>query len=196
MTMTGFASATSRVADRKARASPTVSMYRTMASVCGSSPRWSMRSPQPTSAIDPSETIVLKPTCSRRLQSRMAVMSAPLCPTNATRPRRAIVVANVAFRPDTGLMTPRQFGPMSRMPCARACSTSARSSAAPSGPTSLKPAEMTMTFRHPARPQSATRSGIVAGGVTMTASSGRSGRSLTVGCAAMPRTDRRLGFTG
>ena len=155
-----------------------------------------MRSPQPTSAIDPSETMELKPTFSRRLQSRMAVMSAPLWPTKATRPRPAIVDANVAFRPDTGLMTPRQLGPMRRMSWARACSTSARSSAAPSGPTSLNPAEMTMTFRQPARPHSATRSGIVAGGVTMTASSTRSGRSLTLGCAAIPSTDGRLGFTG
>ena len=117
-----------------------------------------MRSPQPTSAIEPSDTMLLKPTRSRRLQSRIAVMSAPLWPMNATRPRPASVDAKVAFKPDTGLMTPRQFGPMSRMSWARAWSTSARSSAAPSGPTSLKPAEMTMTLPIPAPPHSATRS--------------------------------------
>ena len=86
-----------------------------------------MRSPQPTSAMEPSETMELKPTCSRRLQSRMAVMSAPLWPMKETRPFRAMPAANVAFRPEMGLMTPRQLGPMTRMPVRRACSTTASS---------------------------------------------------------------------
>ena len=41
------------------------------------------------------------------------------------------------------LITPRQFGPISGMPAARTLSRSLASSAAPSCPTSLKPAEMT-----------------------------------------------------
>ena len=56
-----------------------------------------------------------------------------------------------------GLITPRQLGPMSRMPWARAWSMSARSSAAPSRTDLLKPAEMTMTLPM-RRPHSATRS--------------------------------------
>ena len=92
-----------------------------------------MRSPQPTSAMEPSDTMELKPTFSRSAQSRTAVTSAPVWLTNATRPRGAMAAANVAFNPVTGLITPRQLGPMSRMPYRRAASTAWRSSSAPSG---------------------------------------------------------------
>ena len=145
MTMMGLVRATSRAADRKLRASPTVSMYITMASVSRSLPRWSMRSPQPTSAIEPSDTMELKPTFSRSAQSSTAVTSAPLWLMNATRPRGAMAAANVALRPLTGLITPRQLGPMSRIRCRRASAATWRSSSAPSPPISLNPAEMTMT---------------------------------------------------
>ena len=40
----------------------------------------------------------------------------------ATEPGRAMVVANVAFKPESGLMTPRQLGPMTRILAARASS--------------------------------------------------------------------------
>ena len=42
-------------------------------------------------------------------------------------------------------MTPRQFGPTTRIPYRRAASSTWRSSAAPSAPTSLNPAEMMIT---------------------------------------------------
>ena len=44
---------------------------------------------------------------------------------------------------------PRQFGPISRAPWKRASATSSRSRAAPSAPTSAKPAEITQTARVP-----------------------------------------------
>jgi len=116
ITMMGLVSATSRAAEMNERASPTVSMYITIASVSRSLPRWSMRSPQPTSAMEPRDTMELKPTFSRSAQSRTAVTRAPDWLTNATRPRGAMAAANVALRPVTGLITPRQLGPMSRMP--------------------------------------------------------------------------------
>ena len=78
-------------------------------------PRYSIRSPHPTSTIDPTETNALNPTFWLRLQSSTAVQSAPDWLTNATFPGRAIPAANVAFRPLCGLITPRQFGPMIRM---------------------------------------------------------------------------------
>jgi hypothetical protein len=109
----------------------------------------------------------LKPTCSRRLQSRMAVMSAPLCPMNETRPFFAMPAAKVALSPEMGFMTPRQLGPMTRMPKRRACSATASSSAAPSAPISLKPAEMTTVVGTPASPHSAMMPGIEGAGVTM-----------------------------
>src|ERR1039458_8112591 len=57
----------------------------------------------------------LKPTISFRLQSRTAVQSAPLWLMKPTDPGRATVVAKVAFIPESGLITPRQFGPMIRI---------------------------------------------------------------------------------
>ena len=132
-------------------------------------------SPQPTSAMDPRLVIDENPTFSWRLQSRTAVRSAPLWLTNATWPTGAMAAAKVAFSPVTGLMTPRQLGPMTRTPCLRASSTTWRSSSAPSGPTSLNPAEMTTTARTPASPHWAMRAGTVGGGVTMTARSTGSG---------------------
>jgi hypothetical protein len=48
-----------------------------------------MRSPQLTSIIEPIETNALNPTCSAKLQSKIAVQSAPLWLRNATRPGRA-----------------------------------------------------------------------------------------------------------
>ena len=61
------------------------------------------------------ETKALKPTISLRLQSRTAVHSAPLWLMKPTMPGRAMAVAKVAFRPESGLITPRQLGPMMRM---------------------------------------------------------------------------------
>ena len=91
--------------------------------------------------------------------------------TNPTRPGFAIPAANVAFIRSIGFMTPRQFGPTTRMPYRRAASSTCDSSAAPSSPTSLNPALMMITPRTPAAPQSATSWGAVFAGVTMTARS-------------------------
>ncbi len=155
-----------------------------------------MRSPQPTSAMEPSETIELKPAPSRRLQSRMAVMSAPDWPMKLTRPLLAMPAANVALRPDMGLITPRQLGPMMRMPYSLALATRSRSSLAPSSPTSLKPAEMTTAVGTPASPHSSMMPGIDTAGVTMTARSTFSGMDAMLLWAWMPRTLGRLGLTG
>ena len=57
----------------------------------------------------------LKPTCSRKLQSKMAVQRAPLWLMNPTFPGNAMPRAKVALSPVRGLMTPRQLGPMMRM---------------------------------------------------------------------------------
>ena len=123
----------------------------------------------------------LKPTISLRLQSRTAVHSAPLWLMKPTEPGRAMVVAKVAFRPESGLITPRQLGPMTRMPAACASSSSCRSRAAPSGPISLKPAEMTTAPRTPFSPHSRMMPGMEGGGVTMTARSTCSGMSESEG---------------
>jgi len=74
-----------------------------------------MRSPQPTSIIDPTETNALNPTFSSRLQSRTAVQSAPLWLMNPTLPERAMALATVALSPVSGLITPRLSGPTTRI---------------------------------------------------------------------------------
>ena len=140
-----------------------------------------MRSPQPTSSIEPMETNALNPTFSRRLQSRTAVQSAPLWLIKPTLPRRAMVVANVAFRPEVGLITPRQFGPMIRMFPRRACASSWRSNSTPAGPVSLNPAEMTMAPFTPTSTHSRIMFGTVIAGVTTTARSTGSDRAPMFG---------------
>ena len=167
-----------------------------MLRVCGSSPKYSMRSPQPTSSMEPIERNALKPTCSRRLQSRIAVQIAPLWLTSATLPGRAIVVAKVAFNPARGLITPRQLGPMMRMRPRLASSSTWRSSSAPALPASLKPAEMMIAPFTPAATHSRTTPGTVLAGVTITARSTLSGTAATVGYARIPSTLVRFGLTG
>jgi hypothetical protein len=85
--------------------------------------------------------------CSRFAQSSTAVTSAPDWLTKPTLPRPAMPFAKVALNPATGFMIPRQFGPTIRIPLARAVSRMRPSSARPSGPVSLKPAEMMIAAR-------------------------------------------------
>ena len=96
-------------------------------------------------------------------------------------PGRAMAPAKVAFRPVIGFITPRQFGPMTRIRPRRACSRTRRSSSIPSAPVSLKPAEMMIAPRTPASTHSAIRSGTAGAGVTMTARSTRSGTAAMLG---------------
>ena len=86
-----------------------------------------------------------------------------------------MALATVAFRPVIGLMTPRLSGPMTRIRPRRACSRIRRSSAAPSAPISLNPAEMMTTARTPASTHSPIRSGTIGAGVATMARSIESG---------------------
>src|SRR5271157_4503090 len=104
--------------------------------------------------------------------------------------------ATEAFRPVIGLITPRLFGPMTRIRPRPAWSMIRRSSAAPSAPISLNPAEATMAARTPASTHSPIRSGTVGAGVATMARSTRSGTSPMRGWALIPSTLRRFGLTG
>ena len=106
---------------------------------------------------------------------------APLWLRKPTLPGRAIAPAKVALRPVSGFITPRQFGPMIRMPPRRACSMIRRSSSTPSGPISLKPAEMMIAPWTPASTHSPMMPGTVGAGVTMTARSTGSGTAVMLG---------------
>ena len=76
-------------------------------------------------------------------QSSTAVPSAPDCVRNASFPPLGVPPAKLAFSPVTGLMIPRQFGPMMRNVVPLMMSMSCASSATPGGPISLNPAEIT-----------------------------------------------------
>ena len=99
----------------------------------------------------PSETTLEKPTLLGCAQSSIAVHIAPDCETRPMVPGSGAAMREGRVQPVAGRMMPRQFGPMSRRRWRRAFSSIARSSAAPAGPVSAKPPEMTMAVRVPAR---------------------------------------------
>ena len=104
-------------------------------------------------------------------------MSAPLWLRNPTLPGRAMPEAKVALRPVIGFITPRQLGPTVRIRPCRASSRVCLSSSAPSGPVSLKPAEIMIAPPTPASTHSLMICGTVGAGAAMTASSTRAGTS-------------------
>ena len=88
-----------------------------------------------------------KPKLRSAAKSRTAVHSAPLWEMNETFPALGMRAEKLAFKrtAGSGLMTPRQFGPISRTPASRQVATRRSSIARPSGPISRNPAE-TMTM--------------------------------------------------
>ena len=114
----------------------------------------------------------------------------------ATLPGSAIPLLNVAFRPISGFITPRQFGPMSRIPPRRACFKTCCSNSRPAVPSSRNPAEITIAPLTPASAHCSITDGTLAAGVTTTAKSTFSGTAAIFGYAFIPSTFARLGFTG
>ena len=98
-------------------------------------------------------------------------------------PGGGMVGAKVAFSetPSSVLRRPMQLGPTSRIPKSRQTPASRRSRSAPSGPTSLKPAEMTTTPFTPFSPHSRTTSRTCSLGTTTTARSTGPGMCPTDG---------------
>ena len=131
------------------------------------------------------------------LQSRIAVSSAPLWLRNATLPALGARLANVASKPITGFMIPRQLGPITRMePDPRCnCSRILCSSAVPSAPRSRNPAEITTAAFTPASTHSPIKPGTVVAGVTTMARSTSAGTSPMLGNARTPHTSLCLGLT-
>ena len=124
------------------------------------------------------------------------MQSAPDWLMKPSRPGRAIERAKVALKLETGLITPRQFGPTTRIPPFRASSSTCRSSASPSAPSSLKPALMMTAPLTPFCAHSRITAGTALEGVEMTASSQSPGIAETEGYAFTPSTLGRFGLTG
>jgi hypothetical protein len=85
---------------------------------------------------------LLSPSLPACAQSRMAVPSAPDCDMNAIGPPGGMPAEKEAFMGVVVSITPRQLGPMRRIPHVREISTNSRSRSSPSLPASRNPALM------------------------------------------------------
>jgi hypothetical protein len=112
-----------------------------------------------------------------------AVPSAPDWLKKPTRPRPGMVAASVAFSRTAGsvLAMPRQLGPTTRRPYARAMRTSSSCLARPSGPVSPKPEETTISPRTPFSAHSFTTSITPSAGTASTARSTSPSMAVTLG---------------
>ncbi|MCY1231900.1 hypothetical protein D9M72_443620 [compost metagenome] len=96
----------------------------------------------------------------------------------------------------TGLIRPKQFGPINRMPCAAATATTSRSSASPSGPASENLDVMMMPALAPRSAQAAISPFTLSRGKAMMTMSGAVGVALTLGKVLMPNSESRPGLIG
>ncbi len=166
--------------------------------MAGSSSQYCNRSLPLTSARLPADTNVDSPIARRPADWSAARPRAPASEKNPARPLGGSASANVALSRISGavLMTPRQFGPITRIPLARAVATSARSAARPAAPCSLNPPDMTTSPRTRLRAHSSITCATAGAGTASTARSMSSGTSLTVGDARTLATWLTSGCTG
>ena len=113
--------------------------------------------------------------------SSRARPSAPLCDEKPMLPAGRMRGAKVAFSRHEETAMPRQFGPISRAPCARTSASSCSWRRMPSGPVSAKPAEITQSARVPLRSASSAAASTRSPGTQMTARSTLSGMSAIEG---------------
>ena len=106
---------------------------------------------------------------------------APDCDMKAIEPIEGVPAANEAFIGTKGSITPRQLGPMIRMPYRRAMSSSSLSLLAPSSPASRNPALITTAPLAPFLPDSSRTVATNLLGTTMTTRSMGPGTSSTDG---------------
>ncbi len=116
------------------------------------------------------------------------------------RPGRGKPVSNealkIGYQPRRTTNKPRQFGPSSRIPPARAASSIRACAAAPASPVSAKPAVNTIAAAVPRAASAATAAIAGSTGMATIATSGTSGRSATEGYARKPWISERFGLTG
>src|SRR3954468_21866959 len=123
---TGLVRPTVRASRANFRGLPKLSRCRSTTSVAGSVAQYWSRSLPLTSARLPAETNVDRPRLRLRARSRSATPRAPDWAKNPTRPRPGTIGARLAFSRTSGSVftMPRQFGPTTRIPEARAAATS------------------------------------------------------------------------
>ena len=104
--------------------------------------------------------------------------------------------AKVAFRPGPAEKIPRQFGPISRAPCARTLASSCSWRRTPSMPVSANPAEITQRARVPFAIAASASASTMSPGTQKTARSTTSGMSAIDGYAFTPAIEGAFGLTG
>ena len=164
----------------------------------GSSSQYCRRSLVETSALFPTLTNDDTPSCNRWAAARIASPRAPLCVAMAMWPEGGKADVNVALRRMAGSVfnSPKQFGPIMRMPFCRRVSTSRSWASFPSGPDSAKPEEITITDLMPLPAHSLMTGSTASRGTTITARSTASAIAVTDEKAVKPAMVVVLGFTG
>ena len=117
---------------------------------------------------------------SRDSASAVAKPSPPDCMTSPATPGLGCAAANVASRPIPGTATPKQFGPISRMPCRR------QAASKPARVASSSPEVITTHARTPRWPHCSAVSTRAAAGTAITARSTCPGRSAGEARAGSP----------
>src|SRR5690606_12117461 len=157
-----------------------------------------IRSLPETSALLPSDTKLEIPQPLWEAWSSTAMPTAPDCEATASPPARGGSGAKLASSLTFGsvLMTPRQFGPTSRIPAERAIRTSSAWLACPAAPVSENPAVSTTAARVPAWVASLSTPATWSAGTAITTSSAGPGNSERDGYAGTPAITEARGLTG
>ena len=123
------------------------------------------------------------------------VIRAPDWESRPTAPAGGGDSAKLALSRADGRSTPRQLGPMRRMPPRRAAATISSCSRRPSSPISEKPAEMMIAWPTPAAAASGIRAGMKRGGMATTMRSTGRPMAARLSYTGSPRIVPPLGLT-
>src|SRR6185312_324274 len=179
--ITGLVRASARARRVNLRGLPNDSRYSRTTSVRSSDCQYWSRSLPETSARFPAETNEDRPSPRPAASARIAMPSAPDWQKNPTRPGGGTTGARVPLSRTARLVltSPRQLGPITRIPFALARATMCRWAEAPDSSASANPAVITTNPCTPLARQDSTTSATDAAGTVTTARSTGSGMSVT-----------------
>ena len=139
---------------------------------------------------------LLNPISAARDMSTIAARIDPDCEKYPTVPGRGNAPPKLALSGVAGHMIPMQLGPMNRIPADLAVRTSACSSSAPSGPSSLNPDETTIAALTPLSAHACIAATACLAATTITARSTGPSIDLRSGYDLSPCTSWQVGLTG
>ncbi len=173
-----------------------LSKYPSITRVFSSLPMESMISVSEMSVLLPRLTNFEKPIFSPRAQSSIATHRAPDCEKKPIWPSGGIPAAKDALSELAVSISPRQLGPIIRIPNFLARVASASSRRAPSGPISLKPAAIITTESTFFLPHCSTTFKTAGAGRAIMARSMSAGTEVRSGYALRPKISWAFGFMG